>query len=127
MTVAYWCLIVVIVVTYTFTGIAKFAKTGYNNSCPREYLEKLTTWHKRAYWAHLNSLEVLPQFIGALIIAHTMGMPQQYIDIAAVTFTILRILYGIFYMLNKSSSRSCCWLAGMLIICYLITGSYFHG
>ena len=127
MTIAYWCLIGVIVVTYTFTGIAKFAKGGYNNNCPREYLDKLEGWPKRAYWAHINSLEVLPQFFGALIIAHISGMPQVYIDAAAVAFLILRILYGTFYIANRSWSRSYCWLAGMIIIAYLITGAYIHG
>ena len=92
MTIAYCCLIAVIVVTYTYTGLAKFAKGGYNNNCPREYISKLTGWPKRAYWAHLNSLEVLPQFFGALIIAHIMKMPQLYIDISAISFLILRIL-----------------------------------
>ena len=127
MTVAYWCLIAVIVITYIYTGIAKFAKGGYSNNCPREYLHLLKGWPKRAYWAHLNSLEVLPQFLGALIIAHSLEMPQNYIDISAVTFVILRIFYGIFYMLDYAWSRSYCWLAGMFIICYLITGAYFHG
>jgi len=127
MTIAYWCLLIVIIVTYIFTGIAKFAKGGYNNNCPREYLDKLTGWPKRAYWAHLNSLEVLPQFIGALIIAHSLGMPQIYIDCAAILFTALRVFYGVFYMMNKSWSRRYCWLAGMIINCYLITGDNFNG
>ncbi|MCH2207712.1 MAG: MAPEG family protein [Lentisphaerales bacterium] len=127
MTIAYWCLIAVMVITYTFTGIAKFAKGGYNNHCPREYLHNLSGWPKRAYWAHINSLEVLPQFIGALIIAHTLGMPQYNIDVAAIVFTVLRLLYGIFYMLDYALTRSYCWLGGMFIIAYLITGAYFHG
>jgi uncharacterized MAPEG superfamily protein len=126
MTIAYSCLIFLIILTYTFTGLAKFSQGGYNNNCPREYLHKLTGWPKRAYWAHLNSLEILPQFFGALIVAHTTGMPQFYIDLFAIIFLFLRILYGIFYIIDYSWSRSCCWLGGMLIICYLITGAYFH-
>lgn len=127
MTIAYWCLIVVIFITYVYTGIAKFAKAGYNNYCPREYLQNLTGWPKRAYWAHLNSLEALPQFFGAIIIAHITEMPQNYIDTAAVAFVVLRILYGVFYMLDWAWYRSFSWLGGMFIIGYLIAGSYVHG
>ena len=127
MTLAYWTLIGMIFVTYVYTAIAKFARPGYNNSCPREYLSQLEGWPKRAYWAHLNSLEVLPQICAALIIAHTSGMPQSSIDFWSVIFLISRILYGIFYMLNRPWSRSYCWLVGMFIIAYLITGNYFHG
>ena len=127
MTIAYWCLLAVIFLTYVYTGIAKFAQPGYNNTCPRAYLENLSGWSKRAYWAHLNSLEVLPQFAAALIIAHQLEMPQTYIDTAAVVFTVLRVFYGVFYMLNWSWYRSYCWLGGMFIIGYLITGAWFHG
>jgi uncharacterized MAPEG superfamily protein len=126
MTIAYLCLIFFIMVTYTFTGLAKFSQGGYNNNTPREYLNELTGWPKRAYWAHLNSLEALPQFFGALIVAHTTGMPQFYIDLSAIVFLSLRIIYGVFYILDYSWCRSYCWLGCMLIICYLITGSYFH-
>ena len=127
MTIAYWCLIIVIFVTYVYTGIAKFARGGYNNYCPREYLQNLTGWPKRAYWAHLNSLEVLPQFFGAIIVAHITGMPQENIDCGAIAFVVLRIMYGIFYILDWAWYRSFCWLGGMFIIGYLIAGSYIHG
>ena len=127
MTIAYWCLIAVIFITYSYTGIAKFARKGYNNTCPRTYLQKLDGWPKRAYWAHLNSLEVLPQFAAGLIIAHQLKMPQLYIDIAAVAFTVSRVLYGVFYMLNWSWFRSYTWLCGLFIIAYLIMGAWLHG
>ena len=125
MTAAYWCTILSIIITYAFTGIAKFAQGKYDNSSPREQLNNASGWSKRAYWAHLNSLEVMPQFIGAVIIAHLTEIPQINIDYASFAFIILRIAYGVFYILDWAWYRSYCWLAGMFIIAYLITGSIF--
>lgn len=125
MTLAYWCLLTVIVITYSFTGMAKFWHKGYNNSCPRAYLENLTGPAKRAYWAHLNSFEVLPQFAAGLIIAHQLKMPQEIIDTTAVLFTASRILYGFFYIKDMAWSRSFTWLFGMFCIAFLIVGKAF--
>ncbi|MCM8527036.1 MAG: MAPEG family protein [Lentisphaeraceae bacterium] len=122
MTLAYWCLLIVIVITYIFTGIAKFWHKGYNNSCPRAYLESLSGPAKRAYWAHLNSFEVLPQFAAGLIIAHQLKMNQELIDVTAVLFTVSRVLYGFFYIKDMSWSRSFSWLFGMFCIAFLIVG-----
>lgn len=127
MTIGYWCLLIVIITTYAFTAIAKFWHNGYNNNCPRSYLESLSGPAKRAYWAHLNSFEVMPQFAAGLIISHQLGMPQNHIDATAVLFTLSRIVYGFFYIKDMSWSRSFTWLFGMLCIAYLIVGKAFHG
>ncbi|MCM8532220.1 MAG: MAPEG family protein [Lentisphaeraceae bacterium] len=127
MTIAYWCLLVVMFTTYVFTGIAKFWNKGYNNGCPRAYLESLNGPAKRAYWAHLNSFEVMPQFAVALIIAHQLKMPQQNIDTAAILFAVSRIFYGFFYIKDMPWRRSWTWVFGMLCVAYLIAGKAIHG
>lgn len=127
MTVAYWCLLLVIVITYTYTGLAKFWHKGYNNNCPRSYLESLSGPAKRAYWAHLNSLEVLPQFAVGLVIAHQLQLPQLHIDIVAGLFALSRMLYGYFYIKDMAWSRSFAWLFGMFCVAYLIVGKAFYG
>mgnify|MGYP001278669705 CR=1 FL=1 len=127
MTTAYWCLIIVMMITYGLTAIAKFSNKGYDNSKPRKYLDELDGPAKRAYWAHLNSLESLPQFGIALLIAHQLEMPQSNIDMAAIIFTISRLFYGYFYIKDRAWSRSWCWVIGMACIVYLIIGKGIHG
>lgn len=119
MTLAYWMLLVAIVLPYAFTGFAKF-QGGFGpkeNHNPREFLEKLDGARKRAHWAQLNSFEVTPPFAVALIMAHQIGTAAQgTLDALAVAFVVSRVLYGICYIADWASLRSLVWFAGMLCI-----------
>src|SRR5580704_2750971 len=106
MAVAYWCLLIAAVMPLFFAGYAKFSSKGYDNSSPREFLEKLQGRAKRAHYAQLNSFEAFPAFAAAVIIAHLAAVAQSRITILAVFFVIFRVLYGICYILDKHSLRS---------------------
>ena len=68
MSIAYWCVLVAAAFPYVFTLLAK-SSGRYNNSAPREFLEKQEGYHKRAHWVQLNSFEAFPAFAAAVIIA----------------------------------------------------------
>jgi len=108
MTTAYGCVFFAIILPYFFAALAKSGK-GFNNSTPREYLDGLKGWRKRAHWAQLNTFEALPGFFAAVIIAQQLEAPQIAIDNLAIGFVIMRVLYGVFYIINRAAIRTLCW------------------
>jgi uncharacterized MAPEG superfamily protein len=126
MTIAYWCLLIAIFLPYTFTSFAKFRgdfgpKQNHN---PREFLEQLPGARKRAHWAQLNSFEVLPGFVAAVLVAqHLMIAQQATIDGIAIAFVVSRVLYGICYIADWATARSLVWFFGMGCIAALFIAS----
>jgi uncharacterized MAPEG superfamily protein len=96
-----------------WTGIAKFSGPGFNNARPREFLERLEGFRKRAHWAHLNSFEAFPPFAAAVIIAHQLALKQSTLDALALTWVAFRVLYGCCYVANQATLRSICWVIAM--------------
>jgi uncharacterized MAPEG superfamily protein len=115
MTIAYWCVFISILLPLLFTALAKFTgKYGPRaNLAPREYLESLDGFRKRANWAQLNTHESIPAFMAAVIIAHQMQGTQNVIDNLAIAYIVLRIVYGFLYMANKGVMRTLVWSAAL--------------
>lgn len=116
MTQAYWCVFAAILLPLLFTALAKFTgRYGPKaNLAPREYLEGLDGFRKRANWAQLNTHESIPAFMAAVIIAHQMQGDQAMIDGLAISYIVLRIVYGLLYMANKGVLRTLVWSAALL-------------
>lgn len=121
-TIAYWCVLLAAVLPYVCATLAKSggfgkprAQDGYDNDDPRGWLARRTDWHARANAAQANSFEALPLFIGAVIIAHQLGAPQTTLDILAVLFVTLRIIYIAMYVAGLSSVRSAVWTAALIV------------
>lgn len=113
MTIALWCVLVAAVMPILFAGAAKFTGAArYNNRKPREFLEKLEGWQKRAHWTQLNSFEAFPPFAAAVIIAEMLNAAQNQVDALAVAFIVLRVLYGVAYIADRQAVRSLIWTAG---------------
>ncbi len=119
-TVAYGCVLVAALLPIVCAGLAKwqgFGKSrrsgGYDNDHPREWLARLTDWPARANAAQANSFEALPFFIGAVVIAHQLAAPQTLVDILAVLFVTLRVIYIAMYVAGLASVRSLVWLAAL--------------
>ena len=95
------------------SGFGKPRKQGgFDNHDPRGWLARQTDWQARANAAQANSFEALPLFIGAVIIAHQLGAPQTRLDILAVLFITLRIIYIAMYVAgfaDRSARRSGRW------------------
>lgn len=112
MTIAYWCIFVAILLPVIFTGIAKFSGPGYkpkHNLAPRAFLNELQGYRQRANWAQMNTFESVPGFMAAVIIAHQIGGDQTLIDGLAVSYIILRVIYGALYLANKGLPRTIVW------------------
>lgn len=129
MTTAYWCVFAAAVLPYAFTWLAKF--TGprrYDNRAPRDFLEKLEGWRKRAHWAQLNSFEAFAPFAAAVIVAQLSGVAQDRVDLLATAFVALRVLFGAMYILDRPWLRSLAWgLAfSCVIVLFLSAGATAH-
>lgn len=131
MTTAYWCVLAAALLPYAFTGLAKFGQgsaTRYDNHAPREWLERLSGWRKRAHWAQLNAFEAFPPFAAAVIIAHLAGAAQTRVDDLAIAFVALRAAYGALYLLDHPRSRSLVWaLAFACVILLFIAAAKAPG
>lgn len=121
MTLAFWCVLVVLMLPYLCTYIAKFTGGGgfkpRDNHDPRTFLEGLQGRAKRAHAAQLNSFEILPAFSAAVIIAHVAGGAQQgTLDALAVTFVVSRLAYIYCYLADLATLRSVVWFLGLALI-----------
>ena len=118
MTIAYWCVLAGCLLPLVAIGFAKFLSSdsdpkNYDNNAPRNYLAKLTGNGQRALWAEKNTLESLPLFIAAVIIAHQTGVEQVTLDILAISFVGFRLLYIYLYISDKATLRSMSWVVAL--------------
>lgn len=120
MTVAFWCVLIVILLPIGCAGIAKFSSGKFSarhNHDPRDFLERLEGLPRRAHNAQLNSFEAIPGFAAGVIIAHVAGVAQLVtIDVLAVLFVTSRLLYIIFYLADLAALRSLAWIVGMGLV-----------
>jgi uncharacterized MAPEG superfamily protein len=114
MSIAFYCVLIAAFLPIVWTGIAKFSGPGFNNFTPRDFQAGLSGMRQRAHWAHLNSFEAFPPFAAAVLIAHAIHGANATIDALAMGFIAMRILYGVFYMLNWATPRSVVWFAAVL-------------
>ena len=115
-TLAYWCVFIAALLPILCSVIAKSGmqgkprkEGGFDNHHPRAWLDKQTDWRARAHAAQQNSFEVLPFFIGAVIIAHQMGAHQLRLDMLAFLFIFLRLIYIMAYISDMAKARSVVW------------------
>lgn len=129
-TVAYWCVLVMALLPFACAYLAKSgglgkprSRGGYDNENPRAWLAGLTDWQARANAAQANTFEALPFFFAAVVIAHQLGAPQTWLDILAVLFVTLRIIYVAMYVAGLGTVRSAIWVLALLVnIGILFTG-----
>jgi hypothetical protein len=120
MTIAYFCVLVMGLLPYVATGIAKKGFDGYDNGLPRQWLAKQTGFRARANAAQANLFESLPFFFAAVIIASIENVPQARIDLLAVGFVLARIAYLFCYVANWPTTRSIVWLIGIICVVSLL-------
>ena len=121
-TIAYWCVLAMALLPILCAGLAKksgFGKPrregGYDNVDPRQWLAKQTGWAARANAAQANTFESLPFFFAAVIIAHQLSAYQVRLDVLAIVFVVLRILYVMMYLAGMASLRSSIWVAAFVV------------
>jgi uncharacterized MAPEG superfamily protein len=87
------------------------SKGGYDNARPARLAGAAEGLAARANAAQANSFEALPFFIGAVVIAHQLGGAAGAVDILAVVFVTLRVIYIVMYVagLPTAARRSGHW------------------
>jgi uncharacterized MAPEG superfamily protein len=130
-TVAYGCVLVAALLPMVCAGIAKygmFAKSpregGYDNHNPRAWLAAQTDWRARANAAQANTFEALPFFMAAIVIAHQLGAAQAGVDLLALAFVFLRLLYIVLYLADAALARSGVWALALLVNVAILFAGY---
>lgn len=130
-TVAYWCVLVAALLPLACAWLAKskgFGKPrregGFDNNDPRGWLARQSDWQARANAAQANSFEALPFFIGAVVIAHQLAAPRALVDILAVLFVTLRIIYIAMYVAGLPTIRSAIWALALLVNIGILFAGY---
>ncbi len=114
MTTALYCVLAAGLMPFLWTGVAKVRGPRYNNFNVRLWQGKLEGAAQRAHAAHLNSFEAFPLFAAAVIVAQMTGAEQAWVDMLALGFIGLRVLYGILYLADKATLRSLVWMAALI-------------
>ena len=115
MHLATWMILVAILLPYGMAALAK-GGGGIDNRSPRDGLDGLQGWRRRADWAQRNHFEALPAFAAAVLVAELAHAPQAWIDRLAVLFVVLRSGYSAAYLLDQARLRSACWAGGFLCV-----------
>ena len=130
-TLAYWCILVAALLPILCAGLSKagsFGKSrhqgGYDNHNPRAWLQQQKGWRARANAAQANTFEALPFFMAAVVIAHQLQAGQGLLDLLAVAFIALRLLYIALYVADLATLRSVVWGLALLVnIAILFAGN----
>jgi uncharacterized MAPEG superfamily protein len=130
-TVAYWCVLIAALLPLACAWLAKSGglgkprkQGGFDNRDPRGWLARQTDWQARANAAQANSFEALPLFIGAVIIAHQLGAPQTLLDILALVFITLRVIYIAMYVAGFPTIRSAIWTLALIVNIAILFAGY---
>ncbi len=112
MTVALWCILIAALLHLPFTLAAKWSRR-FDNARPRDYMDQLDGWRKRAHWSQLNMIEAFPVFAAAVLTAHIVAGPQRSADSLAIAFVLLRLAYGVCYIVDQATLRSLMWMGAL--------------
>ena len=121
MTVAFWCVFIAALLPYLGTLTAKLGgrMPVSANRNPREWVETLDGWKKRARWFELNSFEAFPAFAAAVVVAQMSHALQARVDVLAIAFVSFRLLHFLFYLADQATARSVVWAGGLVCVIWL--------
>lgn len=111
---AYWCVLIVAVLPYVWTVMAKSRGERFDNREPRAWLARQTDPRiQRANAAQLNAFEAFPAFAAGVILANIAGVPDARIALLAVIFVAARLAHGLLYVAGFALARSAVWFLGL--------------
>lgn len=116
LSVADWCILAAALIPLLFTGLAKFGDSGrgFDNRAPRVFQANVSGWRARAHWAHQNGMEAFALFAVAVLLAEFRAASQPWIDLLALAFIALRLIYGALYIADRATLRTIVWGLGFL-------------
>lgn len=115
---AIWAMMAACGLPFIFSYIAKgFGGFGFaDNAAPREFFAKLTGLPARADAVQKNSFETLPMFLASVLLAMLFFVPQMLVNQLAWLYVVLRVLFGLAYLLNWATIRSILWVLSMFCV-----------
>ncbi len=121
MAAAYWSILVVALLPYLWIGIAKGSGKRYDNRDPRTWLTRQDNPRTmRAHAAQLNAFEAFAPFAAAVLMAQVAGVDPARISMLAMSFVVLRVLHGVFYLTGTHLLRSLVWAGGIGVVVWLM-------
>jgi uncharacterized MAPEG superfamily protein len=113
MTIADLTLLAAVLLTIMTIGLAKFhGGKEYDNANPRNPEFYASGLRARALAAHQNGFEVFPFFAAAVILSEMRHVPQGTLNVLAVAFVLIRVVYVALYIGNRPRARSTVWSLG---------------
>ncbi|WP_269617870.1 MAPEG family protein [Zhongshania sp. BJYM1] len=119
MSIAFWCIFAAGMMPGVTSLFAKLGKTDighFDNNHPREWLARVGGWRARAVAASQNGFEGFPLYAAAVIIAQFGGAEQGNVNMLALAYIGVRIVFTICYLQNWATLRSLVWVAGIGVI-----------
>jgi len=107
------CVLIAGLLPYLYTGVAKVAGPRYDNRDVRGWQARLAGLPYRANAAHLNSFESFPLFAAAVLAAMATGADASRVKLLAIGFVVLRLVYGVVYLMDLATLRSLVWFAAI--------------
>jgi uncharacterized MAPEG superfamily protein len=107
---------------YLVVAITRF-QVGFDISAPRAAFDKMPDYGKRATWAHQNSWEAFILYSAAALMAYTTHQESPTVVNCAIGFTVARLFYSIFYIINFPIGRSLMFGVGSVAIFTLMSMS----
>ncbi|WDS34819.1 MAPEG family protein [Pseudoxanthomonas sp.] len=112
--VAYWCVLIIAVLPYVWTSVAKSAAgKRYDNRNPRTWQAQQD--NPRSQWAHaaqLNGFEAFPLIAAGVLMAQVAGVSASVAATLALVILAARIAHGLAYIAGLASLRSLVWFIG---------------
>ncbi len=121
MSIAYFCILIAAILPLIWTVVAK-VNIGFDlqkNRNPREHLALSKGLAQRANWAQANSWEAFAPFAAAVIICIQVGLETSLINNLSIAFILIRIVYGVLYIIDWAMARSIAWFGAAAINYYL--------
>lgn len=118
---AYWCVLIAALLPYLWIAIAKAGGQRYDNRDPRGWMARQDNPRAvRANAAQLNAFEAFAPFAAGVILAQLAGVPADRIALLAIIFIVLRLLHGMFYLVNAHALRSLVWFGAFACVLGLL-------
>jgi uncharacterized MAPEG superfamily protein len=113
MLTALLCVLIAGLMPFLWTAVAKVVGPRYDNRDVRGWQARLTGLPQRATAAHFNGFEAFPLFAAAVLAARRPGADAERTMWLAIAFVVLRLVYGLVYLLGVAPLRSLVWFAAL--------------
>ena len=115
MLISFVCVFIASLLPLLWIAFAKM-NAGFkvkHNHNPREFMEKSEGIARRALNAEKNALEAFPPFAAGVLIAVVCQVNSISLAVLSILFITVRVLHGVFYILDKPNERSFVWFIGI--------------